>query len=225
MQVGFSTGAVSRSDIEAGVELSEQFDAPLVELSSLSELELPQLERVVGQGRASRFERVSMHGPAKHRQIPELELVARLDALGGDVVMHPDVFEVPARWARLGARLLVENNDSRKGTGRTVAELEGFFEELPEASFCLDVSHALDVGGPDLARDLARRFGDRLVQLHAGCACGKPEGWDLSGQLCASVAEVCSVVGRALPVVLERTTPASERDALRGQLEAVAALR
>ncbi len=37
---------------------------------------------------------------------------------------------------------MLENMDVHKSDGRTVQELERYFELLPEAGFCLDVAHA-----------------------------------------------------------------------------------
>jgi hypothetical protein len=219
--VGFSTGAVARGDVDAGVSVSLAFDRPVVELSALAEPELDSVVAVLGTPAVAPFSRVSVHGPVKQREMAEADLVRRLAALDVDVVMHPDVFDDIDAWAALGARLLVENNDSRKRVGSGAADLERFFERLPDARFCLDVSHALDAGGRDLVVDLARRFGDRTVQLHVGCGCGHDVGVGFDGELCAAMLDCFDTLGAPRPVILERSTPASNSDALWAQVDAV----
>jgi hypothetical protein len=58
--------------------------------------------------------------------------------------------------------LVLENMDSRKPTGRTAAELEPFFEQLPDAGFCLDIAHAYSID-PSMAvfNDLLDRYRSR----------------------------------------------------------------
>jgi hypothetical protein len=45
-------------------------------------------------------------------------------------------------WREFGTAIRIENRDKRKPIGRTAAELQKIFEELPEATFCFDVGHA-----------------------------------------------------------------------------------
>jgi hypothetical protein len=57
--------------------------------------------------------------------------------------------------------------DDRKGTGRTADEIEPFFEELPDAGFCLDVAHAWSIDPTmTVAHELLDRFRSRLRQVH-----------------------------------------------------------
>jgi hypothetical protein len=220
--VGFSTGAVARGDVDAGVSLSLAFDRPVVELSALAEPELDSVVGALDTAAVASFSRVSVHGPVKQRSMPEADLVRRLAALDVDIVMHPNVFVDVDAWAALGSRLLVENNDGRKRVGSSAADLERFFERLPDARFCLDVSHALDAGGRGLVVDLARRFGDRTVQLHVGCGCGHDVGVGFDGELCAAVLDTFDTLGAPRPVILERSTPASNHDALWAQVDVMA---
>jgi sugar phosphate isomerase/epimerase len=83
------------------------------------------------------------------------------------VVAHPDALFDTGAFRPLGSRLVLENMDDRKNTGRTADELEAFFEELPDAGLCLDVAHARSIG-PTLAvaHQLLDRFRARLRHVH-----------------------------------------------------------
>ena len=81
--------------------------------------------------------------------------------------MHPDAMVDLAPYRRLGRRLCIENMDPRKALGQTAAELERYFEALPEARLCFDVAHAHAVD-PSLAvaRELLSQYSSRLSHVH-----------------------------------------------------------
>jgi hypothetical protein len=57
--------------------------------------------------------------------------------------------------------------DKRKPGGRTVRELEYWFSEFPEASFCFDIGHARQVDTcMTVAYLMLKRFLPRLRQVH-----------------------------------------------------------
>ena len=135
-----------------------------VELAALSEPELPGLVRYLSDGPSLPFLFVSVHAPSKSRRIPELDMVAMLRELPPRVdaiVVHPDAMDDPRAYRRLGSCLVLENMDARKPVGRTAAELEPLFAQLPEAGFCLDVAHVLTI-------DPSAAEGDRLLDAYAG---------------------------------------------------------
>ena len=71
------------------------------------------------------------------------------------------------RYRTLGTRLVLENMDDRKTTGRVGEQMESFFEELPDAGFCLDVAHVRAVDPTmDAAHELLDRFRARLRHVH-----------------------------------------------------------
>jgi hypothetical protein len=83
------------------------------------------------------------------------------------VVLHPDAIRQHACWRDFGALLCIENMDKRKATGRTVDELARHFEELPQATFCLDLGHARQMDPTmGVARQLVKEYGGRLTQIH-----------------------------------------------------------
>jgi hypothetical protein len=170
--LGASTGymAERRGDWEALVDEAVETSSFAVELAALSEDELPGLQAFLDDAPALPFRYLSVHAPVKHRRMSEEELVARLVDLPpwvDAIVVHPDVMDEPARYARLGSALVIENMDTRKGAGRTVDELEPLFAALPEAGFCFDVAHAAAVD-PTMreAHRLLDRFCGRLRHLH-----------------------------------------------------------
>jgi hypothetical protein len=141
-----------------------------VELSALSETELPSLMTFLEEAPALPFLFVSLHGPTKDRAMAEDELVDVMRWLVGRVdaiVMHPDVMREPGRFRELGSTLALENMDSRKAIGQTAAQLAEYFAQLPEAGLCFDVPHAASVD-PTLAvaHDLLDAHRHRLRHVH-----------------------------------------------------------
>lgn len=140
------------------------------ELSALSESELPGLVAFLNESAGLPFSYVSVHAPTKSREIGESELVDVLLDLPKEIasiVVHPDVIDDPAEFARLGTRLVIENMDRRKPIGRTADELEKYFAALPDAGLCFDVPHAASVD-PTLAsgQRILDVHGHRLRQVH-----------------------------------------------------------
>ena len=160
-----------RGDWAAQIDAAWQVSPFAVELSALSEAELPSLS-VFFSGSAGTlpFRYVSIHGPSKGRRIDEADLVDELELLlryADVVVMHPDTIERPELFRTLGHKLLLENMDARKPYGRTGSELEEIFAQLPEAGFCFDIAHAWSIDpGMAVASELLDSFGSRLRHVH-----------------------------------------------------------
>jgi sugar phosphate isomerase/epimerase len=116
------------------------------------------------------FRYVSVHAPVKNREPDEAATIAMLDRLPlwvRSVVAHPDALSDVGRYRTLGTRLVLENMDDRKITGRFADEMEKLFGELPDAGFCLDVAHIRSVDPTmDAAHELLDRFRSRLRHVH-----------------------------------------------------------
>jgi hypothetical protein len=146
--MGISTGVFDRS---RGVwpnlvSNASSVSTYVVELSALSGDELPGLIAYLRTKLRLRFRYASVHAPVK--DLDEATVVSQLDELPlwvRSIVTHPDAVWELGPYRRLGTRLVMENMDDRKGTGRIADEIEPFFEELPEAGFCLDVAHAWSI--------------------------------------------------------------------------------
>jgi hypothetical protein len=170
--IGASTGYMASNYGQWPLLVSEAtaVSTVAVELSALSETELPSLMTFVEEAPALPFLFVSVHGPTKDREMAEDELVEMMSRLVGRVdaiVMHPDVMREPGHFRELGSTLAIENMDSRKATGQTAAHLAEYFAELPEAGLCFDVPHAASVD-PTLtvAHDLLDVHRHRLRHVH-----------------------------------------------------------
>jgi hypothetical protein len=170
--IGCSTGYMDelREDWAGLAEAAAQTSGFAVELSALSEDELEGLSAYLRAAPPLPFRFVSVHGPSKDRRMSDDELVAlleRLPARVSAIVMHPDAMVDLAPYRRLGRRLCLENMDARKPLGQTAAQLQRYFDALPDARFCFDIAHAKAVD-PSLAiaRELLSRFSLRLSHVH-----------------------------------------------------------
>lgn len=170
--MGASTGALGRGDDwPALVRAACRVSTHAVELAAHDAAELPGLIAYLSGRPRMPFRRVSVHTPVKGvAGLADAERVAELRRLPVGVrtlVAHPDLVGDPAPWRALGRRLVFENMDDRKPTGRTVAELEPLLAALPEAGFCLDIAHAHTVDpSMRLAAELLDRFRCRLREVH-----------------------------------------------------------
>ena len=163
------------------------------------------------------FSYVSVHAPVKNRALDDAQSAHLLNSLPAwvrSIVTHPDVLAELAPYRELGTRLVLENMDDRKGSGRTAEELGVVFDKLPEAGFCLDVAHAALIGPTmEVADELLDRFRSRLRQVHVSSL---HEGHhvpitDNDEERFAGILERC----RDVPWILEAAPPARWRGELR----------
>lgn len=170
--IGASTGFLTaqRGDWPSLLAAVEHTSTFATELAALSEPELEGLRDFLLHSAPLPFRYLSVHAPVKHLRVEEEELIGWLQSLPSDVnaiVAHPDTIDSPGLYRLLGKRLVIENMDTRKATGRTVEELEPVFAELPEAGFCFDIAHAWSIDPTmELAGELLDHFGDRLRHVH-----------------------------------------------------------
>jgi sugar phosphate isomerase/epimerase len=172
--VGPSTGYMvgARGDWPRLVAAAETCSLDVVELSALSAEELPGLLRFLDEAAAAGlpFGHISVHGPSKGWDGTPAALASALGAIPAfvdGIVLHPETLGDVAAFAGLGARLRLENMDTRKRDARTVAELARYFDALPHAHFCFDVAHAqLHDPSLGLAHELLDAFADRLAEVH-----------------------------------------------------------
>jgi hypothetical protein len=170
--IGVSTGVfeASRGDWPALVDEACRVSTFAVELSALSGDELPGLITYLRNKPRLPFRYVSVHAPVKHQGFDEPTLVQQLAELPvwvRSIVAHPDAISDLGAFRSLGTRLVLENMDDRKNTGRTAAEIEPVFAELPDAGFCLDVAHAWSIDPTMMvAHELLDRYRSRLRHVH-----------------------------------------------------------
>jgi hypothetical protein len=170
--IGCSTGYMRdlRGDWEALVARAAHTSSSAIELSALSEDELPGLLDYIAGAPRLPFHFVSVHGPSKARSMSDQTLVehlCRLPSWVSAVVLHPDVMDELAAYEPLGRRLVIENMDTRKTRGQTIDDLSAVFEALPLARFCFDIAHAKAVDPTmKLGDGLLAAFAPRLSHIH-----------------------------------------------------------
>jgi hypothetical protein len=172
LAVGASTGYMSdeRGDWDALARRAAEESLTAVELSALSEPELPGLVDWLDGEPSLPFRWIAAHGPTKARTLPETALVPLLERLAprvAAIVLHPDTMTDLTLYTRLGAKLAIENMDTRKPLGQRADQLQRIFDELPRARLCFDVAHAGAVD-PSMAEGgrILDRFGARLSHVH-----------------------------------------------------------
>jgi hypothetical protein len=146
--IGFSTGALAKSDFERALEaLRFHPEATAIELSALRDHELEPLVSAIERLDLPPYAYVSVHAPSKLRSLSEPRAIDLLMRFPEDwpIVAHPDILLTPARWQAFGPRLCIENMDNRKTDGRTATEMKDLFDRFPHASFCPDVGHARQI--------------------------------------------------------------------------------
>lgn len=219
--VGFSTGAISHGDFARALRLLEPTRARAVELSALRTTELPGLLREL-PGRLhdlrARYDYVSLHAPTDFddEEAVASALVPVAD-LGVNVVVHPDTLADLRPWRRLGARLCLENMDSRKRTGRSADELAPFLAALPEAGLCFDIAHArqFDATMTEALRIL-EAFGDRLAQIHISEVNSRGRHFAMSFAAKRAYEPFAEILS-AVPVIIESVV---EEGGIAGEIDA-----
>ena len=172
LAVGASTGYMSsqRGDWDALTRTAAEESLGAVELSALSEPELPGLIEWLDAGPSLPFRWVAAHAPTKARAMSEVALVAMLARLSPHVeaiVMHPDTMSEATLYRPLGSKLVVENMDTRKPIGQRADQLRRIFDDLPEARLCFDVAHASSVDSSMREGErILEYFGTRLSHVH-----------------------------------------------------------
>ncbi|HEV7839328.1 MAG TPA: hypothetical protein VGO75_14770 [Gemmatimonadaceae bacterium] len=211
--IGFSSGALAKSDFRKGVALQEGMEFTAVELSALREPELGPLVEAAARLPLGKFEYVSFHAPSAFKSLREQEVVDLLSRLPLEwpVVVHPDLIHEPAIWAAMGSRLCLENMDLRKRTGRTVDEMRAAFAALPEAGFCLDLGHARQIDPTmGIAIEMLQNFGPRLRQLHVSEVGTFGEHRRLGFLARTAFRRVVRYVPNDVPVILESIVAENE---------------
>jgi hypothetical protein len=171
MLIGYSTGALAKGDIAAGVGIARRLKLTAIELSALRLSELSSLLEYVASEDLADFQYVSIHAPTDFSQSSETDVVAALSVVAHSrkwqIVVHPDTIHDFRKWADLGRFASVENMDERKRRGRTVEELGEILTRLPEARLCFDIAHARQVDSSMTeAYRIIRYFGERIGQMH-----------------------------------------------------------
>jgi len=216
--IGFSTGALFKGDLVAGVNAATTLGLPVIELSALRLSELTPLVEFVGSRKLSQFRYVSVHSPTNFAEEQEETVSQALLKIAHDrgwpIVVHPDNIRDLDAWAPFGDHLCVENMDKRKPAGRTVGELREVFERLPMARLCFDMAHAYQVDtSMTEAYQILREFGSRICQVHLSQLATNSRHERLSDTTVGAFREIARFIPANIPVILE--TPVALADAPR----------
>lgn len=222
--IGFSTGALAKSDFRRGLELQRvDLRVNAVELSALRLHELESLVNSISSLDLAPFNYVSFHAPSVISAKDEHAVLELLTALPGEwpIVVHPEIMFTPSLWSALGARLCIENMDNRKRVGRTAGELRGLLCSYPEATFCLDVGHARQVD-PTMATAMLMlmEHNSRLRQLHVSNIGTRGEHLPLSVLSQWAYERIAHLVPKTCPLIIESAIPA---DAITREIDVVTA--
>jgi hypothetical protein len=209
MNIGFSTGSLTKGDFRLAINLLSKSSANVIELSALRESELDDLINALDELDLSQFKYASFHAPSKLKIYSEKDLINRLNIvkeMGLNIILHPDIIIDSKTWRSLGSNLCIENMDKRKPIGRTHKDLEEIFNCLPEAKFCLDLAHARQVD-PSMTEAylMIKKFGDRLAQIHLSDVNSQSIHEPLNFESILSYLKVSSFIDNEVPIVLEST--------------------
>lgn len=215
--IGYSTGALARSDVHAAFALLAYRGTGAVELSALRAHELGPLLRAVPDLDLAPYAHVSVHAPSAFTAAEEPGIARALLPVarrGWLVIVHPDTLHDVRHWRAFGDRLCIENMDCRKPLGRTVHELRPLFARLPRASFCFDVAHARQCD-PSMAQalHLLDAFGDRLAEVHVSELDAHSRHVRLTRAGIRDVRRVAGLIPANVPVIIEAPVRPHEIDA------------
>jgi hypothetical protein len=205
--IGFSTGAIAKSDYQLAIELLRRARVRVMELSALRRWELPSLIAGFRNLQLRDFDFVSFHAPSRFEPEEERAVIAELDriaALEIPVVVHPDVIFTAADWKHFGTLMFIENMDKRKPTGRTARDLTALFETFPSARMCFDLGHARQVDPTMLeAKLILDQHSGRLAQVHiseVNTACRHDP---ISEYAVKAFQSVAHLIPDRIPIILE----------------------
>jgi hypothetical protein len=210
--IGFSTGALARSDFRLALSELERERVNSIELSALRFFELRPLLESLSTLALNKYTYISLHAPSRFNEGEELEaaeLLKRFAPEAWPIVLHPDVIQHFSIWRAFGNRVAIENMDRRKPGGRTANELKDIFDELPDARLCFDIGHArqFDTTMTE-AYQILRLFGNRLCQVHISEVNSASQHDRLSFAAILAFEQVANLIPESIPLIVEsRVTP------------------
>jgi len=214
--IGFSTGALALSDFRLALSMLQGRGTNAVELSALRENELVPLLDAISTLDLGDFSHISVHVPSYMNPGFEKIAVAKLREVadrGWFIIVHPDVIDDCAGWRQFGNLLCIENMDKRKPIGQTASQLQLVFDQLPEASLCLDLGHARQVD-PTMTEAflILHRFTNRLRQLHVSEVSSDSRHAELTLEACIAFKRVADAIPDDVPALIESRVPRPDID-------------
>jgi hypothetical protein len=209
--IGYSTGALAKSDFQRALELLRRHGVSVVELSSLRDTEFIPLMEALDSLDLSFTSYCSFHAPGRFESLSEKDVANRLRSLlprRWPIIIHPDAIIDPCNWERFGEWLCIENMDKRKPVGRTVEELRKIFRTFQGASLCFDIGHARQVD-PTMGQAtlILQEFGDRLKQVHMSEVNSRNGHDPMSVTAIMAFRKVAHLIPQETPIILETVIP------------------
>lgn len=207
MITGFSTGSLAFGDFRKALSMLKGKRTNAIELSSLRESEFFILLDEMDRLDLTQFNYISFHAPSKLVDLTEERLVEKLKRVAEkkwSIIIHPDIIQNFEVWRKLGKYLCIENMDKRKKIGRTAADLERVFTNLPEASFCFDIAHARQVDPTMIEAFLMiDKFKSRIKQLHISDVNSQSRHEPLNLESILAYRRITNYIPPNIPVILE----------------------
>jgi len=205
--IGFSTGALARSDYRQALRMLADKDVNAVELSALRQEELQPLVEDIDNLDLRKYQYIAFHAPSSIEPAFEetaIKLLERVAARGWPIIVHPNAMHAPEAWAKFDALLCIENMDKRKPIGQTAADLVKIFDALPGASFCFDIGHARQVD-PTMSEATAilQACSGKLKQLHVSEVNTQSKHDPLSLESMLAFQRVACLIPDDVPVIME----------------------
>jgi len=216
-RIGFSTGALAYADFRSGLAMIQPTVCQAVELSALRQAELFPLLESLGSLDLTGYEYISVHAPSNFDAAWEAVMWDRLREelwRNWPIVVHPDALFDLSLWREFGNLLCVENMDKRKPIGRTARELDWVFGQLPDASLCFDIGHALQCD-PTMTEEyvILREFGSKQRQVHVSEVNTRSKHDPLSYASILAYQEVAHLIPASVPLILETPVTADQIEA------------
>lgn len=149
-----------------------------------------------------RYTHISVHAPSSITEgdVTVTDHLANF-CHGWPIVVHPNVLS--PRWERFRSNLLIENMDNRKD-GCTAAGLLPYFQQFPEARFCLDIGHARQVDPTMMvAKGLLEAFGSRLAEVHVSLVDKQAKHQRLDLKCLYDFSQIAGMIPPGVPLILE----------------------
>ena len=171
MNIGFTSGELDMDNIDNAAKIALESGLDTIELSCLKIPELHNALRRFKNIEFDKFKHISFHCPSHVTEYEEeyifmvvKEFIKRHD---WNIVVHPYIVHRYDLWRTLGNKILIENMYNKYKIWHTADQLQVLFNELPEASFCLDIGHVKQVDYTlNEMKTLCTVFKDRLKEIH-----------------------------------------------------------
>jgi Xylose isomerase-like TIM barrel len=204
---GFSSGAIAYGDFRSAIQVLSSIHLPCLELSALRVSELRILLSAIPFLDLASYTYISFHAPSNFGADEE-ERIADLLYSGvpesWPIVIHPDTISNFSIWRKFGKRIAIENMDRRKPVGRTACELLTIFDQLPEASLCLDLGHARQCDASMTEAFLIlSSLAKRLVQIHISEVNSASQHDPISHGAILAFQQIAGMIPDNIPVIVE----------------------